>query len=163
MPRDLSPPTTHVDDAAGGYRPHTADSSTMWDQVYTKDYADKKAVDDVIKAISSGKISDKDCVSQQALKAHNLNQVQEFQDAVNKKLNDMGSPYLLKVDDSKKPTAQDAGYVAVSLISKDTRKVADSCGSSMSSQPIKRSPWDAPIQVQQEPLPSGWPQLDIIH
>lgn len=164
MPKDYAPPKTRVDDADKGERPHDEIiKANLLDGVYKPEYPDKKVVDNVIKLISNGKIENKDELSAAALDAYKQNRTTEFQNAINRKLEQMKSPYRLRIDDSM-AAVQDIGSLNIQLINRDARKIADNCTASIDNSPkvpsphIHRSPFE---QQRQQELPSDWPRLDI--
>lgn len=167
MSKDVAPPTTHVGDTGIQERTPDQEPANIYDQIFTRGYADKAAVDNVANLVSKGKIENKDEVLSQALKACDNNQTKAFQNAVNEKLEQMNSSYRIKIDDSM-AHVQDIGGIQVDLIDQDSRKVADSCSRTIDNSPkVPGPPTGFPLQPAPETpptqqLPSDWPRLDIV-
>lgn len=163
---DLKPPSTHVGDR-GDRRTQMADANAPLIEELFKAYPDAKVVDNIVSKISAGKIQDKDCLANEAVRAHSQAQTRQLQEAVNKKLSDAKSPYRIKIDDSR-AGVQDIGSVSVDLIDTSGRKVVDTCARSIDNAPKLPVPVFPDIhrpepQPQPQPqLPSDWPRLDIV-
>ncbi len=120
MPENI-PETAEPSQFRAAEKAQPAEQSGLRDfieKLFNRDYPDKKAVESVADAVASGKIEHKDEVAGEALKAFRGQQTNEFERAVNKKLEEMNSPYKIKIDDSF-AGIQDIGNLSVDLIERE--------------------------------------------
>lgn len=133
-------------------------------ELYQPKFPDRKSVEETAKLAASGKF-DQDsraAVAGAAYEAYQKGGTYAFEAAVNKKLEEMKSPYRIKVDESL-AKVQDVGYLGVELIDKRTGKTVDSAACSINNSPrVPEPPFHFNERFKQEDqLPPDWPRLDI--
>lgn len=125
---------------------------------------DKLSIEKVAKIAAEGKF-DKDgasTVAYAALDAYEKRGVEAFERAVNRKLEEMKSPYRISVDTTF-AGIQDIGHLGVALVDSRNGKVVDKCGASVNNSPrVPHPPFEfPPFENPGKVLPPEWPRLDL--